>query len=261
MPQKKLKISIITVSYNNEKTIADTIRSVKSQTYSCVEHIIIDGASTDNTMVIVNQFKEHLGRVLSEPDEGIYYAMNKGIEMATGDVIGFINADDILASDNVLANVAKTLEDENLDSCYANLVYVKSKNLDKVVRFWKASPHTSGSFSQGWSPPHPTFYVKKKIYQQFGYFNLNYKMGNDIELMMRFLERYHITTTYVAEVWVKMRFGGVSNNSIKNIFTQNYEIYRSARKNHVPFFVPQFIVGKIKDRIGQYLWHKSKDKA
>ncbi len=249
------KISIITVSYNNELTIEDTINSVQSQTYPNVEHIIIDGASTDKTMQIVNRHTDHLGQVLSEPDDGIYYAMNKGIKMAKGDVIGFINADDVLASDKVLASVANTLQDEKLDSCFADLVYVKPKKLDKIIRFWKASPYLNEMFSSGWSPPHPTFYVRKKIYQQYGYFDLSYEMGNDIELMMRFLERYRISSQYVPEVWVKMRLGGVSNQSLKNIFTQNYEIYRGARKNHVPFFVPQFIVGKIKDRIRQYLWH------
>jgi glycosyltransferase involved in cell wall biosynthesis len=252
---KKPKISIITVSYNNEKTIEDTIRSVKAQTYPLVEHIIVDGSSNDNTMAIVNKYKDDLGPILSEPDEGIYFAMNKGIKLATGDIIGFINADDILASNTVLASVAKTLEDDNLDSCYANLVYVKTGNMDKIIRFWMSSPFNWELFSTGWSPPHPTFYVKKKIYEQFGYFDLNFKMGNDVELMMRFLERYRISSRYVAEVWVKMRLGGVSNNSIKNIFIQNLEIYHGARKNRVPFFIPEFIFGKIKDRILQYIWH------
>lgn len=249
------KISIITVSYNNETTIEDTIRSVKSQTYPMVEHIIIDGASTDSTMAIVNQYKSHLGPILSEPDKGIYFAMNKGIKLASGDIIGFINADDILANNSVLRNVAQTLTDKDMDACYANLVYVKTDNMDKIIRFWMSSPFIQELFSTGWSPPHPTFYVKKKIYEQYGYFDLNYKMGNDVELMMRFLERYRISSQYVPEVWVKMRLGGVSNQSIKNIITQNLEIYHGARKNRVPFFIPGFIFGKIKDRIFQYISH------
>jgi len=248
------KISIITVSYNNEKTIEDTILSVKNQSYSNVEHIIIDGASTDKTMETVNQYQGVLGKIISEPDDGIYFAMNKGIELASGDIIGFINADDILANDKVLASVANTLEDEELDSCYADLVYVKSANMEKTIRFWHSSDYTGELFSSGWSPPHPTFYVKKKIYQKYCCFDLNYKMGNDIELMMRFLDRYRITTKYVSEVWVKMRLGGVSNQSIKNIVVQNLEIYHGARKNRVPFFVPEFVFGKIRDRIQQYLW-------
>jgi len=142
-----------------------------------------------------------------------------------------------------------------MDSCYANLVYVKNDNMDKIIRFWMSSPFSWELFSTGWSPPHPTFYVKKKIYEKYGYFDLNYKMGNDVELMMRFLERYRISSQYVPEVWVKMRLGGVSNQSIKNIITQNLEIYHGARKNRVPFFVPEFIFGKIKDRILQYISH------
>jgi glycosyltransferase involved in cell wall biosynthesis len=254
-PHTQPKISIITVSYNNEATIEDTIRSVKSQTYPMVEHIIVDGASTDNTMAIVNQYKNHLGPVLSEPDEGIYFAMNKGIKMASGDIIGFINADDILANNNVLEHVANILTDKNMDSCFANLVYVKIDNMHKIIRFWMSSPFSWELFSTGWSPPHPTFYVKKKIYEQYGYFDLNYKMGNDIELMMRFLERFRISSQYVPEVWVKMRLGGVSNQSIKNIITQNIAIYHGARKNRVPFFIPEFIFCKIKNRILQYISH------
>jgi glycosyltransferase involved in cell wall biosynthesis len=248
-----VKISIITVSYNNQKTIADTIESVKSQSYDNVEHIIIDGASTDQTMAIVNSYKDHLGPILSEPDEGIYFAMNKGIDLSGGDIIGFINADDILANNHVLASVAQTLGNEEIDSCFADLVYVKPGDLNKTIRYWKSSPFNGEMFSSGWSPPHPTFYVKKKIYLQYGCFDLKYKMGNDVELMMRFLERYRITSQYIPEVWVKMRLGGVSNQSLMNIFTQNLEIYHGARKNRVPFFVPEFILGKIKDRILQYL--------
>lgn len=251
---KDIKISIITVSFNNEATIEDTILSVKNQSYPHVEHLIIDGASTDNTMKIVNKYKVHLGKIISEPDDGIYFAMNKGIELATGDIIGFINADDILANHSVLASVATALEDDGNDSCYADLVYVKSNNMNKTIRYWHCSTFTGELFSTGWSPPHPTFYVKKHIYKRYGYFDLNYKMGNDIELMMRFLERFRITTQYIPEVWVKMRLGGVSNQSLRNIIVQNLEIYRGARKNRVPFFVPEFIFGKIRDRVQQYLW-------
>ncbi len=247
------KISIITVSYNNEQTIADTIESVLQQDYDNVEHIIVDGASSDNTMQIVRQYQNRLGQVLSEPDDGIYAAMNKGIDMARGEIIGFINADDILAYPGVLSRVAQTLTPADIDACYADLVYVPPDNMDKIVRYWRSSPFNGEMFSTGWSPPHPTFYVKKQIYRQYGYFDLDFRMGNDIELMMRFLERYRIQSIYVPEVWVKMRLGGVSNQSIRNIITQNLEIYRGARKNRVPFFVPEFIIGKIKDRILQYI--------
>jgi len=251
----KLKISIITVSYNNKDTIEDTILSVKGQDYDNVEYIVIDGASNDGTVEILKSHRENLSKMVSEPDEGIYYAMNKGIELASGDIIGFINADDVLASPQVLSNVARVLEDEKLDSCFSDLVYVKPDNLEKVVRFWQSSPFQAESFSDGWSPPHPTFYVKRRVYEEFGMFDLNYHMGNDIELMMRFLERYRISTRYVPQVWVKMRLGGVSNSSLQNIFTQNKEIVRSARCNRVPLVVHDFIFGKLKDRLNQYVWH------
>jgi len=251
----KLKISIITVSFNNKETIEDTILSVKEQDYPNVEYIVVDGASTDGTLEILQSHQADIGKMVSEPDEGIYYAMNKGIEMASGDVLGFINADDVLASPQVLSNVAKVLQDEANDSCYSDLVYVKPNQLDKVIRFWQSSPFQPESFSDGWAPPHPTFYVKKNIYEQFGKFDLDYNMGNDIELMMRFLERYRISTVYVPQIWVKMRLGGVSNRSIQNIFIQNKEIVRSARNNRVPLVVHDFIFGKLRDRIGQYVWH------
>lgn len=246
-------ISIITVSYNNETTIADTIQSVLEQTYPYKEHIIIDGASTDQTFEVIKQYREQLGPVVSEPDEGIYHAMNKGINLASGEIIGFINADDILAHPQVLQQVAEVLQHPEIDSCYADLVYVRAQHMDKIVRYWRSSPYEPEKFSAGWSPPHPTFYVKKKIYQQYGCFDPDYKMGNDIELMMRLLERYRISSYYVHDIWVKMRLGGVSNQSVKNIFLQNMEIYHGARKNRVPFFVPQFIFGKIQDRIRQYI--------
>lgn len=257
------KISIITVSYNNETTIMDTIKSVQAQEYVDYEHLIIDGSSTDKTLAKIEQVKTSQGQVISEPDDGIYFAMNKGIELARGDIIGFINADDILANDQVFSRVASIFSEnkqatdlvKRIDACYADLVYVKADNLDKIVRYWRSNPFVLENFSSGWSPPHPTFYARKECYQEFGQFDLSYKMGNDIELMMRFMERFRIHTQYVPEVWVKMRLGGVSNQSIKNIFLQNLEIYHGARKNRVPFFVPEFIFGKIKDRISQYISH------
>jgi len=251
----ELKISIITVSYNNKETIEDTILSVKGQDYPNVEYIVVDGASNDGTVEILKSHQNNISHIITEPDDGIYYAMNKGIDLASGDVIGFINADDVLASPQVLSNVARVMQDESLDSCFSDLVYVRPNDLDKVVRFWQSSPFSVESFSDGWSPPHPTFYVKRKIYEEFGKFDLNYHMGNDIELMMRFLERYRISTLYIPQVWVKMRLGGVSNNSLQNIFTQNKEIIRSARSNRVPLVVHDFIIGKLKDRVSQYVWH------
>lgn len=247
-----LKISLITVCFNSEKTIKDTLDSVSVQSYRNIEYIVIDGQSTDGTLKIIEKYQNIISCLVSEQDQGIYDAMNKGINLATGDVIGFINADDVLAHSDVVRSVAKTFNDDSLDACYSDLLYVNSNNLNKIIRVWKSSPFVSGAFASGWSPPHPTFYVKKSVYEKNGVFDLQYKMGNDVELMMRFMERYHIKTQYVSDVWVKMRVGGVSNQSLGHIILQNKEIIRAAKLNQIPFSIPGFVFGKILDRFKQY---------
>jgi glycosyltransferase involved in cell wall biosynthesis len=246
------KISLITVAFDRQETITDTIMSVKAQTYTNFEYIIIDGASTDNTLAIIKQYSDVISSYVSEPDKGIYDAMNKGIAKANGDIIGFINADDILANPDVLQAVADTFVQNDIDACYADLEYVEQFNLNKVKRYWHSSIFKRGSFSKGWSPPHPTFYVKKSIYQQFGTFSLNYKLGNDIELMLRFLERYKIKSLYVPNLWVKMRMGGVSNQSISNIIQQNIEIIKAAKDNGLSFNIFKFVFFKLTSRFAQY---------
>jgi len=235
-------------------TIEDTILSVQSQTYENLEYIIIDGASTDNTLSIIKKYPEVVSDYVSESDAGIYDAMNKGIARASGDIIGFINADDVLASPEVLKNVAQTFSSHATDACYADLVYVDQYNLKDVKRYWRSSSFVKGAFAKGWSPPHPTFYVKKSVYQQFGLFSLNYQLGNDIELMLRFLEKYQIKSHYVPNLWVKMRLGGVSNQSVKNVVLQNKAIIQAAEDNDVPFAAMGFIFGKLKMRLEQYLF-------
>lgn len=251
---KHVKISLITVSFNSAKTIGDTIASVREQRYPNLEYIIIDGGSSDGTLAIIKQNSDVVAHVVSEQDDGIYDAMNKGITLAGGEVIGFINADDMLADSMVLQQVAEALGQDEIDACYADLEYVQQSNRDKVIRYWQSSAFKPGLFSRGWSPPHPTFYVKKSVYEQCGLFSLDYKMGNDIELMLRFLERYQVKSLYVPQTWVKMRVGGVSNQSLGNVILQNKEIIRAAKNNAIPFFVPRFVLGKLKDRLIQYLF-------
>lgn len=246
-------VSLITVSFNSAKTIADTIKSVRLQNYPNIEYIIIDGGSTDETLDVIEQNSDIIDCVLSEKDDGIYDAMNKGIRLANGDVIGFINADDVLANSVVIEHVVHAIEKDGVQACYSDLVYVDQYDLSKLIRFWKASDFKSGLFSKGWSPPHPTFYVKKSVYEQFGLFSQDYKMGNDIELMLRFLEKHRIKSIYVPEIWVKMRVGGVSNQSIRNILIQNKEIIKAAKANGVPFFIPEFIFGKLIRRFFQFV--------
>ncbi|WP_198266705.1 glycosyltransferase family 2 protein [sulfur-oxidizing endosymbiont of Gigantopelta aegis] len=249
-----MRISLITVCYNSQNTIEATFESVAVQDYNNLEYIVVDGKSTDETMSIVKRYATTISHSLSEPDSGIYDAMNKGIRLATGDVIGFINADDVLVSPDVISQVAKNLLSKDVDACYADLEYVDPVNLNKIIRFWRSSEFVPGLFSQGWAPPHPTFYVKKSIYEQYGLFSLSYKMGNDIEIMLRFLEKYKIRSHYIPRTWVKMRMGGVSNHSLSNIYTQNKEIIKAARDNGISFSLLLFVVGKVKNRLKQYLF-------
>lgn len=235
-----MKISIVTVVYNNAETIEETILSVASQSYRDIEHIVVDGVSTDGTMDVVRRHQEKIAKLVSEPDEGIFDAMNKGIQLATGEVIAFLNADDIYADNTVLEQVASAFSDPSVGACYADLVYVDPVNLNKVVRFWKSQDYRPGLFQRGWVPAHPTFFARKKVYDEYGGFDVAYRLAADFELMLRFLEKFKVKPVYIPGIFVKMRTGGASNNSIRNIIQQNMDIYRACKKNSVsvsPFFV------------------------
>jgi glycosyltransferase involved in cell wall biosynthesis len=245
-----LKVSIITVCYNSSGTISETIASIASQEYDNREHIIVDGASKDKTMDIV----KHAPSVtcyISEPDKGIYDAMNKGIKLATGDIIGLLNADDLYADDTVLAQVATAFQDSTVQACYADLVYVDKKDTSRVIRYWKSQPFCAGLFQKGWMPAHPTFFVRRDVYEQWGDFNLNFPRQADFELTMRFLEIHQIKSVYIPKIWVRMRTGGASNNSIKGIVKGNLEAYRAC-KLHQLAVGPFFIARKILSRIPQF---------
>lgn len=246
-----MKISIITVVFNNEKTIEDTILAVESQTHPDIEHIVVDGASTDGTMDVVRRHQGKIAKLVSEPDEGIFDAMNKGIKLATGEVIAFLNADDIYADNTVLEWVASVFADTSVEACYANLVYVDPVDLNKVVRFWKSQDFKPGLFQKGWVPAHPTFFARKKVYQQYGDYDVSLRLASDFELMLRFLEKFKVKSVYIPRVFVKMRTGGVSNNSIRNIIQQNMDIYRACKKNGVPVS-PFFAFTKIISKLSQF---------
>jgi glycosyltransferase involved in cell wall biosynthesis len=228
-----LKISIITITYNSEKTLDDTIKSVLSQTYKNIEYIIVDGASTDGTIKIVTSYGDKITKFISESDNGIYDAMNKGLKLASGDIVGILNSDDIYFNENVILNVVAKFEESKTDSIYGDLYYVDENDLQKIQRYWKSSEFKAGSFAKGWHPPHPTFFVKKEVYEKYGYFDLEMKVSADFELMIRFLERYKISTAYLPKVLVRMRTGGESNRSIKNIITGNKSILRAFDKNGI----------------------------
>ena len=249
---KKYKISIITVCFNSEKTIKKTLKSIQNQKYNKIEHVIIDGKSNDKTISIVKKF-QHIKKIISEKDHGIYDAMNKGLKIASGDIVGFLNSDDFYASSNVLNLVNKTFnQDPKLEACYADLVYIHPNDAYKVLRYWKSNKFVKGSFSKGWSPPHPTFFVRSSIYKKFGNFNLNYKIASDIDLMMRFIEVKKIKTHYISKVLVKMRSGGVSNRSLKNVLKLNQEILISLNENNLPYNFLLYITNKIVIKLKQY---------
>ncbi len=228
-----MKFSLVTVAFNSFATIRDTFRSVLSQTYENIEYIVVDGNSTDETVSIIKEFEpEFNGRLkwVSEPDKGLYDAMNKGIRMATGDIIGIINSDDLFCDNEAIEKVVNIFElSENLDSVYANLYYVAQNDTSKIIRHWKSGKQRA--FKYGWHPAHPTFYVKRKIYEEYGVFNLDYKLAADFEIMLRFLEKYKISTQYLEEPLVKMRLGGETNKSFSNIINQNIECVNSFVNN------------------------------
>lgn len=216
-----MKISIITVVYNGESTIADCIRSVLGQDFCNREYIIIDGASKDGTMQVVSGFSDQIQVVRSEPDDGIYDAMNKGIALATGDVIGILNADDVYAGPGVLSRVAEELGRTDALSCYGDLVYADALTGRKITRQWVSGPYKNGAFLWGWMPPHPTLFLKREVYERYGNFRLDMGSAADYEFMLRILHKYKISTAYIPETLVKMRAGGVSNLSLANRLKAN----------------------------------------
>ena len=247
-----MKVSIITVSFNSALTIKDTINSVLSQTYQDIEYIIIDGASSDKTLDIIKSYNGKL-TYISEKDGGIYDAMNKGIALATGDVIGTLNADDFYTNENVLEEIAQLFMDSNVEACFGDLVYVDQKSTNKIVRYWKSRDYILGLFKSGWMPAHPTFFVRKSVYDRLGGFNLEYRIAADFELLFRFIEQNEINTKYLPKVLVKMRLGGTTNKSLSNILRQNKEIISTLKKYYPDFSVLKFIFKKLSDRFFQFL--------
>jgi len=246
------KVSIITVCYNSEKTIEDTIQSVINQTYENIEYIIIDGLSTDNTLEIVNQYKDKIAKIISEKDNGLYDAINKGIELATGDIIANLNSDDFYIDKNVIADVVVKLEREKSDTLYADLYYVDALDTNKVNRKWISGQYKKGMFFKGWMPPHPTFFVRKKVYDLFGKFNLELKSAADYEIMLRFIHKNECSISYLHRIIVKMRIGGVSNVSIINRLKANREDKKAWLINGLKP-KPYTLIFKPLSKLGQFL--------
>jgi glycosyltransferase len=228
-----MNVSIITATFNSAPYLENCIQSVINQTYKEIEYIIIDNCSTDATLDIAKSYEDEINRIISEPDKGIFDALNKGIQIASGDLIGFLHADDFYPDKGIIEEVVSKVKEEQVDSLYGNLQYVAKKNTDKVVRRWKAGSFQPKRLLNGWMPPHPTFFVKRSCYQQFGLFNTDYKIAADYELMLRFLGKHKISTCYLDKVLVKMRTGGTSNKSLKNIIRKSTEDLKALKENNI----------------------------
>ena len=228
-----MKVSIITVTLNSKDTIKDAIDSVLKQTYSDIEYIVVDGQSTDGTVDIVKSYGSEVSKFLSEKDKGIYDAMNKGIRLATGDVVGILNSDDFYIDENVIENVVKVFEEKKVDTLFADLVFVRPQNLDKTVRLYDSSHFNPSKFAYGWMPAHPTFFVKREFYEKYGFFKTDYKIAADFELLVRFLYKHKMSYYYLNKVLVKMRTGGVSTRGFKSNWVLNKEIVRACFENGI----------------------------
>jgi len=249
-----MKISLITISYNSEASIRDTIESVMEQDYNDIEYIIVDGNSKDRTMEIVRTYGKRISKSVSEPDKGLYDALNKGINMATGDVVGFIHSDDVLAGPGVISRIASTFLEKETDSIYGDLEYVFKEDTSRILRYWKAGRFSRRKIRNGWMPPHPTFYVKRSIYNTFGGFDTGFRIAADYDCILRLLAKEKISTTYIPEVLVKMRVGGESNKSIRNIIRKSKEDIRALRKNGIPA-LPALIMKNLR-KIHQFIVRK-----
>jgi glycosyltransferase involved in cell wall biosynthesis len=248
-----MKISIITVVYNNEKTIEDAMQSVLGQSYDNIEYVIIDGNSKDKTVNLINEYKEKLGYFISEKDNGLYDAMNKGIKACTGDVIGILNSDDLYQDLDVIKDVMQQFNnDPKLDILYGNLVYVKSDDTNKIVRNWKSKGYYKRFFENANVPPHPALFVKSNVYHESGMFDLQYKLAADYELMLRMFKKHDFNSKYFNRLIIKMRLGGATNQSISNIVNQNKEILKSWKNNGLkaPFYLMPLRIIK---RLAQFI--------
>jgi glycosyltransferase len=244
-------ISIITACFRSERTVRDTLDSVNAQTYPNVEHIIVDGASTDRTLEIVSEHGKRVTQVLSEPDRGIFDAYNKGLKMARGEVVGILNSDDFYATPDALASVMVAFQDSSVDAVYADLVYVDKDDTRKVVRHWKSRPYRSGDFRRGFSPAHPTLFLRRSVYDRTGGFDPGYRFSGDYEYMLRAFHVHGVRSVHLPRILVRMRTGGATGGSLPFIRKQNLEILRALEAQGVRISRPTFFLRKAADRLMQ----------
>lgn len=249
-----MTISLVTAVYNNASCIEQCLRSVCNQSFQGFEYIVIDGGSTDGTLDILDSYRSRIDRMRSEPDSGIYDALNKGIRLATGEYIGFLHSDDLFAGTEVLDRLSKRLQQRATDSIYGDLQYVERKDPRQVVRYWKAGHFSQRKLRWGWMPPHPTFYVRRDVYAKHGLFNTGLRIAADYDLLLRLLGRAQITTQYLPGVLVNMRTGGTSNQSIANLVHKMREDYCALRSNQIGG--AWTLAGKNGRKLGQ-LWRRA----
>lgn len=227
-----MRVSIITAAFNSKTTIEDTIVSVLKQRHKEIEYIVIDGGSTDGTLQIINKYRNKISKVVSEPDNGIYDAINKGIRLATGDVVGLLHSDDLYVDEQVIGNIVDEFR-SGVDSVYADLVYVERDNLEKVVRYYDSSAFKASKFAYGWMPAHPTCFFRKSVYDKYGLYRDDYLIAADYELLVRFYAKSGVSHSHFKKVIVKMRNGGLSTRSFKSNIILNREIVRACRENGI----------------------------
>lgn len=243
-----MKVSIITSCYNSCKTILETIESVNTQNYENIEHVFVDGNSRDNTLEIIKSNSKRKGSIISEPDRGLYDAFNKGILHASGEIIGFLHSDDIYFSKETILDIVNKIQVENLDGVYGDLQYVDKINFNKIIRYWKSCEFNPNLLKKGWMPAHPTLFLKKEIYLKHGVFNTTFKISADYDFILRIFKDHNLKFGYLPKVVTKMRMGGASNRSLKNIFKKTKEDYRAIRLNNIGTLLTLFLknISKIK---------------
>ena len=228
-----MRISIVTVAYNSAATIADTLRSVAEQTYPDIEHIIVDGTSQDDTLAIVKNHGAHVAKLISEQDLGIYDAMNKGLTLASGEFVGFLNADDMLAGPDVVAAIARAAGAANTSVVFGDLVYVNKDRPSELVRYWRSGSFAPARMRYGWMPPHPTLYVRTSMVKTLGPFDLRFRIAADYDFILRYFTHPGVGVAYLPQVLVKMRTGGASNHSLRALLNKSREDLFALRKNQV----------------------------
>lgn len=248
-----MKISVVTVVRNAVKTINTNIDSINTQTYKNWEHIVVDGDSTDGTLEYIRSLDDNYNRsVFSEKDSGPLEGFNKGIKLSKGDIIGFLNADDIFYDSYSLQNIANVFENSEVMGCYGDLVYTDKENLNKILRIWCMGEYTISKLMKGWTAAHPTFYVRKAVFDKIGCFDPYYYLQSDFEFVVRFFLKHKFHAKYISKSLVKMRVGGISNGSFKNIIIQNLYNYRALKHHGAPVSILYPFV-RIVSRISQYL--------